>query len=141
MKKLIASCLFLLGGAIHASNTNNSTFRSAYADYDIALDTDPQSSFWQEAPPVYAEVDSYGHAVPLYRTRISSRWTKKNLYLLFVCPYEDLYLKPSPNVTEETYELWNWDVAELFISSDFHNWRVPSSLAHSVSILLDLEVG
>jgi len=34
-----------------------------------------------------------------------------------------LYLKPTPNTTEETYGLWKWDVAELFISSDFHNIR------------------
>jgi hypothetical protein len=46
-----------------------------------------------------------------------------NLYVLFVCPYEELFLKPSPNVAEETFGLWNWDVAELFIGSDFHNIR------------------
>ncbi len=29
------------------------------------------------------------------------------------------YLKPNPNTQQETYELWNWDVAEAFIGSDF----------------------
>jgi hypothetical protein len=43
---------------------------------------------------------------------------------LYACPYEELYLKPSPNVREETNGLWNWDVAELFIGSDFHNIRL-----------------
>jgi hypothetical protein len=28
-------------------------------------------------------------------------------------------LKPSPVTTRETNELWNWDVAEVFISSNF----------------------
>jgi DUF1365 family protein len=43
------------------------------------------------------------------------------LYLLFACPYEGLYLKPDPNTKQETNELWNWDVAEVFLGSDFHD--------------------
>ncbi len=123
MKKFFASCLFLLSGAIHAGAADDSAFRSVYAARDVALDTDAQSAFWQGAASVYAEVDPWGHPVPAYRTRISSRWTKKNLYLLFECPYEELYLKPSPDAVHETNQLWNWDVAELFIGSNFNNIR------------------
>jgi len=43
----------------------------------------------------------------------------KNLYFLFTCPYEELHLKPSPNIQKETNELWNWDVAEVFVGSYF----------------------
>jgi hypothetical protein len=118
-----ASCPYLLGGALCASAADDSTFRSAYAAHDVALDTDSASPFWQSAPSIYAEVDNYGRALPEYRTRVRSRWTKKYLYLLFVCPYQELYLKPSPNASAETYELWKWDVAELFIGSDFANIR------------------
>jgi len=32
-------------------------------------------------------------------------------------------LKPNPDTVAETNELWKWDVAELFIGSDFHNIR------------------
>lgn len=123
MKMILASYLLLLGGTMHASAADDRTFRSAYAASDVALDTNSQSIFWQRATSVYAEVDENGHAVPRYRTRISSRWTKKYLYLLFECPYENLYLKPSPSADKETYELWNWDVAELFIGSDFNDIR------------------
>jgi hypothetical protein len=112
-----------LGGSIHAGAQDSGMFRSTYAARDVELDTQPHSAFWQGADPVYAEVDSHGRFVPGYRTRVNSRWTKKNLYLLFECPYEELYLKPSPNVVDETFALWNWDVAELFIGSDFHNIR------------------
>jgi hypothetical protein len=45
------------------------------------------------------------------------------LYFLFVCPYDDLNLKEHPNTAAETNRLWNWDVAEAFIGSDFHNIR------------------
>jgi hypothetical protein len=52
---------------------------------------------------------------------VRTRWTKTNLYFLFTCPYEELHLKPSPNTQKETNELWNWDVAEVFVGSDFAN--------------------
>jgi hypothetical protein len=107
----------------HAKTGDRGVFRSVYSADDVVLATDPSSAFWQAAPAVYAEVDNWGHMMPAYRTEIRSRWTKNNLYLLFACPYEELYLKPSPNAAEETYGLWNWDVAELFIGSDFHNIR------------------
>lgn len=123
MKRLFASCLFLLGSTIQTNTVDRSTLRSAYATEDVVLGTDPRSAFWQEALSVYAEVDSWGKTMPAYRTQVRSRWTKNNLYLLFACPYEELYLNPSPHAAQETYGLWNWDVAELFIGSDFDNIR------------------
>jgi hypothetical protein len=123
MKRLFASCLVFLSGVLYASASDRGAFKSSYAAQDVALDTDPRSAFWQRAPSVYAEVDNWGHAVPGYRTQVSSRWTKHNLYLLFQCSYEELYLKPTPDTAEETYGLWQWDVAELFIGSDLNNIR------------------
>ena len=123
LKSVLASCVVLLGGSIHAGAQGDGVFNSIYSAREVELDTQPQSAFWQGADPVYAEVGSHGQLVTGYRTRISSRWTKKSLYLLFECPYEELYLKPSPNVVDETFALWNWDVAELFIGSDFRNIR------------------
>jgi hypothetical protein len=123
MKRLLASSLLLLGSTIQADTVGHSIFRSTYASGDVELGTDPRSAFWQEAPSVYAEVDSWGKTMPAYRTQVRSRWTMNNLYLLFACPYEELYLNPSPHAAQETYGLWNWDVAELFIGSDFDNIR------------------
>lgn len=122
VKRSFVSCLLFLCGALHAS-AGDHVFRSAFAAQDVEVDTEPQSAFWQGAPSVYVEADDWGHVLPAYRTQVSSRWTKNNLYLLFQCPYEELYLKPSPNTVEETNGLWNWDVAELFIGSDFQNIR------------------
>ena len=61
--------------------------------------------------------------MPGHRTEIRSRWTSRNLYLLFACPYEQLNLKPEPNTETETNELWKWDVAEVFIGSELENIR------------------
>lgn len=97
--------------------------RSTWADSDPQLDTNPSSAFWSLAKPVYMEADTYSKPHPKYRTEIRTRWTKRNLYILFVCPYEELNLRPNPDTSAETNELWNWDVAEAFIGADFKNIR------------------
>lgn len=123
MKRIAAVCLCMLTSVFYGQAVGGDAFKSVYAAQDVVLDTNPQSAFWRGAEPVYAEVDIKGNAVSNYRTEVRSRWTKDSLYLLYVCPYEELHLKPSPNTSEETNKLWNWDVAELFIGSDFQNIR------------------
>ena len=95
------------------------TVDSTRASRDVSLSTDPTSSFWQSASRIYARVDEEGHDVAGLRSEIRSRWTKDNIYFLFICPNEHLYVKPNPDVQNETYELWNWNVAEVFIGTDF----------------------
>ncbi len=97
------------------------TIESVHAEHDVALNTSPASPFWLAANPTYAEVDTHGHPLPEYRTEIRTRWTRDSIYFLYICPYKRLYLKPSPDAVHETNELWNWDVAELFIGSDFND--------------------
>ncbi len=99
------------------------TIQSAWAESDPALDTNQTSAFWSGSPAVYMDADTHGKRDPKYRTEIRTRWTRQNLYFFFVCPYEQLYLKPNPSSSAETNELWNWDVAEAFIGSDFDHIR------------------
>ncbi len=90
---------------------------SSRAEQDSAPDTNPHSTFWQNAPSILITGDGYGNEVPGHRTEVRSRWTSSNLYFLFLCPYEQLHLKPSPALGAKTDGLWNWDVAETFIGS------------------------
>ncbi len=96
---------------------------ASFALSDSPPDTDPDSSFWSGASRIVAEGDFYGAPIPGHRTEILLQWTAANFYALFVCPYEELYLRPNPDLDAETYELWNWDVAEVFIGDDFTNIR------------------
>jgi len=96
---------------------------SRRAPRDVPAETDANSEFWRGAPAIFAANDGRGNPVPGHKTEIRSRWTPQNLYFLFVCPYDSLNLKPEPKTTEETNELWKWDVAEVFIGSDFQNIR------------------
>ena len=88
---------------------------------DVALNLDPSSPLWSAASPVYAERGRRGEAEPQSRTEIRSRWTDRNLYLLYASPYQHLYLKPNPSQTTETNHLWDWDVAEAFIGTEFEH--------------------
>ena len=49
-----------------------------------------------------AERDRYGKVVPGHRTEVRSRWTPRNLYLLFISRYEELNLKPNPSTSADT---------------------------------------
>ena len=102
-----------------ACGPEHAVIESVHATQDVPLDLDPTTEFWRASRPVYMEKDSFGKSVPRYRTEVRTRWTRTNLYFLFVCPYEELHLKPAPNTQKETNELWNWDVAEVFVGSDF----------------------
>lgn len=96
---------------------------SKYVDKDFALTADPSSGAWKDAAAVFATNGPRGEPAPGHRTEIRSRWSDRNLYFLFICPYRTLFLKPNPSTTEETNKLWDWDVAEVFVGTDFQNIR------------------
>jgi hypothetical protein len=118
MKFFLLACLWL---AFSTPTQPPALIESLQADHDPSLNTNPDAPFWREARPIFAQSDANGKPLPEYRTEIRSRWTKDNLYFLFVSPYRRLYVKPQPDVAHETYALWNWNVAEVFIGTDFKN--------------------
>jgi hypothetical protein len=103
------------------ANSLPEDFLSLYSRDEVRLDADPQSRFWLDAPPVSADHNPSGEPVPGIRTTIRSRWTDRDLFLQYECVYQTLYLKPSPQRSGKTWELWNWDVAELFIGDDWEH--------------------
>ena len=117
--KILRLSLALLFLALGCAAEEKPVIESLHTKRDVELSTDAASPFWHAAKAVYAERDKHGQVLPDYRTEIRTRWTEKNIYFLFICPYKDLYLKPAPDTDHETNELWNWNVAEVFIGSDF----------------------
>ncbi|HEY1676290.1 MAG TPA: carbohydrate-binding family 9-like protein [Candidatus Sulfotelmatobacter sp.] len=122
MGRLIAIIVALICGSTFCLGAGPE-IESVRADSDPVLDTNAGSTFWRGALPAYLEVDKFGKPDPRFRTEVRTRWSERNLYFLFICPYEKLDLKPDPNTSAETYGLWNWDVAEVFIGSDFDRIR------------------
>jgi hypothetical protein len=123
MNSLFLKLLIVLTSYCVCAFAVDSVIESRWAESDPQLDTNPASSFWRGSEPIYMEADAHGNPLPKYRTEIRTRWTRQNFYILFICPYEELNLKPNPNTAAETNELWNWDVAEIFIGADFKNIR------------------
>lgn len=123
-KVLLIAVLLLSSHIVNAQSSHSNVFKSVRAEHDADLTLDPAAAFWASAEPSYMTTDNNGRPLSAYKTKILSRWTDTYLYVLFVCPYEQLYLKPNPLVDTETYQLWNWDVAELFIGTDFQNIKL-----------------
>jgi hypothetical protein len=113
--------LLLLLAALPLTADGPGMLPSQYAKSDFALTADPSSREWKGAGVVFAENGPKGDPAAGHRTEIRSRWTDRNLYFLFICPYETLYLKPNPTTTRDTDKLWDWDVAEVFVGTDFQN--------------------
>jgi len=115
--------LILLACAALARAAGPGIIISQSAKSDTKPTANPESKFWKDIPGVFADHSAKGDLTPGHRTEIRSRWTRQYLYLLFVCPYETLYLKSDPARDRETNKLWEWDVAEVFIGTDFAHIR------------------
>jgi hypothetical protein len=113
--------LLLLLAALPLAADGPGMIPSQYVKSDFALTADPSSPEWKRAGVVFAENGPKGDPAPGHRTEIRSRWSDRNLYFLFICPYETLYLKPNPTMAADTDKLWDWDVAEVFVGTDFQN--------------------
>jgi hypothetical protein len=99
----------------------SATFPSVHSAAEQSdLTADPNAPFWRDIKGVWIEkrIDS-AEAVPPLKTEVRSRWTDKNLYFLFVCPYEQINLRPNPQTESDTNQLWEHDVLELYIGSNF----------------------
>ncbi|MCI0662743.1 MAG: carbohydrate-binding family 9-like protein [Acidobacteria bacterium] len=97
------------------------TIKSSYIKSDFTLTADPGSPHWKNIKGVIADRGPRGNLTPGHRTEVRSVWSDKNLYFLFICPYEEFHLRSNPSTTTETNRLWEWDVAEVFIGTNFEN--------------------
>jgi hypothetical protein len=115
---LLSSAAVLATGVAQTDGPGE-VFESAFIEMDFELTADPAGPAWANAPRILAGKGYDGQPVSGPPMEVRSRWTSRNLYLLYACPYTELNLKPDPNPNVETPRLWTWDVAEAFIGSDF----------------------
>jgi hypothetical protein len=111
-------CTWFLLGFTSAAFCGDGTVESHYIASDFPLSADAAAPHWRTVPATIAANGPLGEPVPGHRTEIRTRWTTRYLYILFTCPFEQLYLKDNPVTDRETYGLWEWDVAEFFSGSD-----------------------
>lgn len=117
---VIALCAALVCAVTVAAGLaqEDGVLESARVTGEAALVADAAHPMWRDAPRVTITRTYLGEPIPGPATEVRSRWTDTDLYLLYICPYEALNLKPDPDTSAETRRLWGWDVAEAFIGSD-----------------------
>ena len=76
MKKLVYLLLVFVVGTVPALAVDAGTFTSVRVSKDVALETNPKSTFWQRSDPIFIVNDNWGKPVPGYRTEVFSRWTQ-----------------------------------------------------------------
>lgn len=82
-------------------------------------DLDPLSDFWRTASSVFLNRNPFGFPATGHETEVRFSWTESTLCLLFDCKYDALHLRTEePVLAGPTQELWEHDVAEIFIAPD-----------------------
>ena len=97
-------------------------FSSFMAEKDVHPSADPVSDFWKNITGI--EITKHirtGMAPVQFHSEVRSRWTDENLYLLFIGPYKKLDLREDPDISKDTWQLWNHDVFEAYLGTDFKN--------------------
>lgn len=118
MKPLLAA--FLIAG-LTTAGAQDIILRAPRAASDFDITADAASAHWKNVPAHRAGVDPMGRPAGENSFDFRLQWTPRFLYFQFTCPYTELNLKPDPVTAKETNKLWEWDVAEVFIGSDFTN--------------------
>ncbi|WP_420237772.1 hypothetical protein ACOBR2_19610 [Telmatobacter bradus] len=101
------------------TSTSNVEALARRARRESAADLNPEFSFWAGAPELRFSGDFYGQPTPNHETRLLLQWTEENLYLLFVCPYENLHLKPDP---DRKYIAWQAPGRPSFHTPEVFGW-------------------
>lgn len=107
--------LLMLTGVLAADGPG--VMKSYRMDSDSPPAADPDAPRWN-VQGVIASNDRWGKPQPEARTGIRSRWTRENLYFLFISQYETLHLTPKPTPEKETWGIWEFDVVEVFIGHE-----------------------
>src|SRR4051795_849640 len=84
LAKTLVVLIFFVSAAVGADKP---VVEAVQSRADAPLVADPSTKFWSVARPAYLEKDTQGKDVPSFRTEVRTRWTKDNLYFLFICPY------------------------------------------------------
>jgi hypothetical protein len=84
---------------------------------DFAPDGNISKKMWKEANWVEFSHSMSGKAnYPEQATRLASLWTDKYIYFAFSCRYDALNVFEGEEISKERWELWNRDVAEVFLN-------------------------
>jgi len=101
------------------------SFSVPYVAQTSELNTDPHSPTWSHASSTWIEKDcTHQLDYPKIKTEVRGFWTDSDLYLLFICPYNQLNLWLPADNSKDRLKLWDRDVVEFFLGDNWANIRV-----------------
>jgi predicted TIM-barrel fold metal-dependent hydrolase len=95
---------------------------AAHIDQDFEPDGILDDAVWQKARPAWLEYGALTYdARPELATSVRLLWSDRWLYLGWDCPYTKLTVFETPSAERERLGLWERDVVEAFIGTDWTN--------------------
>jgi hypothetical protein len=86
----------------------------------MELSAEPSSPIWAGAASTDMLKDcTRSFDYPEIKSEVKAFWTDDDLYLLFICPYKKLNLFLPANNSGPRDKLWDRDVVEMFLGSDW----------------------
>jgi len=99
--------------------TSNVRITAKFLAKDFVPDGDLNKKVWQRAVWVRFDHDISGRKTfPDAETRVASLWTATHVYFAFWCRYTSLNVYEGEDPAKERWELWNRDVAEVFVNPE-----------------------
>jgi predicted TIM-barrel fold metal-dependent hydrolase len=96
--------------------------KAARIGTDFELDGELNDSAWQKAAPARVEYGSLKYdARPELTTSVRVLYSDQFIYFGWECPFTKLTVFDTPSADRERRGLWDRDVAEVFIGSDWQN--------------------
>ena len=84
---------------------------------DYLPDANLSKALWQGASRVtLVDTENPQRSHPGARTEAAVRWSSEHLYVAFWCQFTELNLYLGEDAGQERWELWNRDVAEVFVT-------------------------
>ena len=84
---------------------------------DYLPDANLSKATWQSASRLtLVDTENPQRSHPGAKTEASVRWSPEHLYIAFWCHYTELNLYLGEDAGQERWELWNRDVAEVFLT-------------------------
>jgi predicted TIM-barrel fold metal-dependent hydrolase len=96
--------------------------KAAHIDKDFEPDGDLNDPVWQKATPARVEYGSLKYdARPEMATSVRVLYSDQFIYFGWECPFTKLTVFDTPSADRERLGLWDRDVVEVFVGSDWQN--------------------
>ena len=97
--------------------TSDAEISARFCRHDFVPDGDLGKPAWKHAQWVEFAHDMGGRlSYPGAATRVAVLWSRRYLYVGFSCRYDRLNIYEGEDPARERWELWNRDVAEVFVN-------------------------